>query len=159
MLGKALVKRAVLSPRATTHPPHSHPHPQVALSGAHALGRCHADRSGFVGPWTRAPTTFSNDYFRLLVEEKWSPKTAPNGATQFVNAASGGDLMMLKSDMTLVEDAKFKPFVVACECVWGGRGGRGAPFADQDAHPEPSFPPPQTPRTGTRSPPTLPPRL
>ena len=24
----------------------------VALSGAHTLGRCHADRSGFVGPWT-----------------------------------------------------------------------------------------------------------
>ena len=32
----------------------------VALSGAHTLGRCHADRSGFVGPWTRAPTTVSN---------------------------------------------------------------------------------------------------
>jgi cytochrome c peroxidase len=30
----------------------------VALSGAHALGRCHLDRSGFVGPWTNAPTTF-----------------------------------------------------------------------------------------------------
>lgn len=23
----------------------------VALSGAHALGRCHTDRSGFEGPW------------------------------------------------------------------------------------------------------------
>lgn len=23
----------------------------VALSGAHALGRCHVDRSGFDGPW------------------------------------------------------------------------------------------------------------
>ena len=33
----------------------------AALSGAHALGRCHGDRSGFVGPWTRAPTTFSNE--------------------------------------------------------------------------------------------------
>lgn len=46
----------------------------VALSGAHALGRCHANRSGFVGPWTRAPTTFSNEYFKLLVEEEWTPK-------------------------------------------------------------------------------------
>jgi cytochrome c peroxidase len=36
----------------------------VALSGAHALGRCHTDRSGYVGPWTRAETTFSNEYFR-----------------------------------------------------------------------------------------------
>ena len=25
----------------------------VALIGAHTLGRCHADRSGYVGPWTR----------------------------------------------------------------------------------------------------------
>lgn len=39
----------------------------VALSGAHSLGRCHEDRSGFTGPWTRAPTTFSNEYFRLLL--------------------------------------------------------------------------------------------
>jgi catalase (peroxidase I) len=38
----------------------------VALSGAHALGRCHTDRSGFDGPWQFSPTTFSNEYFRLL---------------------------------------------------------------------------------------------
>jgi catalase (peroxidase I) len=37
----------------------------VALSGAHALG-CHTDRSGFEGPWQFSPTTFSNEYFRLL---------------------------------------------------------------------------------------------
>lgn len=38
----------------------------VALSGAHAMGRCHTDRSGFEGPWQFSPTTFSNEYFRLL---------------------------------------------------------------------------------------------
>ena len=27
----------------------------VALSGAHALGRCHADASGYVGPWSGTP--------------------------------------------------------------------------------------------------------
>lgn len=43
----------------------------VALSGAHALGRCHADRSGWDGPWTNAPTTFSNLYFVELFENKW----------------------------------------------------------------------------------------
>ena len=37
----------------------------VALSGAHALGRCHTDRSGFEGPWTFSPTTLTNDYYRL----------------------------------------------------------------------------------------------
>ena len=30
----------------------------VALSGAHAVGRCHTDRSGFWGPWTYAESTF-----------------------------------------------------------------------------------------------------
>ena len=43
----------------------------VALSGAHALGRCHTDRSGFDGPWSFSPTVMSNDYYRLLMEEKW----------------------------------------------------------------------------------------
>ena len=70
----------------------------VALSGAHALGRCHTDRSGFKGPWTRAPTTFSNEYFRLLLEEKWTPKKW-SGPDQFEDPS--GDLMMLPSDMAL----------------------------------------------------------
>ena len=30
----------------------------VVLSGAHALGRCHPEASGYVGPWTATPTTF-----------------------------------------------------------------------------------------------------
>ena len=44
----------------------------VALIGAHALGRCHTDRSGFEGPWTFSPTVFSNDFFTLLLNEKWN---------------------------------------------------------------------------------------
>lgn len=43
----------------------------VALSGAHALGRCHVNRSGFEGPWSFSPTVMSNDYYRLLLGEKW----------------------------------------------------------------------------------------
>ena len=39
----------------------------VALIGAHTLGRCHTDRSGYVNPWTNAPTTFSNLYFQVRV--------------------------------------------------------------------------------------------
>ena len=46
----------------------------VALIGAHAVGRCHTNASGYWGPWTRAESTFSNEYFRLLLEEKWTPK-------------------------------------------------------------------------------------
>jgi len=51
----------------------------VALSGAHAIGRCHTDASGYWGPWTNAETTFSNEYFRLLVEEKWTLKKTHQG--------------------------------------------------------------------------------
>ena len=40
-------------------------------AGAHAMGRCHSDRSGFSGPWTNAPTTFSNLYFTEMLEKKW----------------------------------------------------------------------------------------
>lgn len=43
----------------------------VALAGAHALGRCHTDRSGFDGPWTFSPTTVTNDFYTLLLDEKW----------------------------------------------------------------------------------------
>ena len=46
----------------------------VALVGAHALGRCHPTSSGWDGPWTRAPTTFSNEYFVQLADNKWKKK-------------------------------------------------------------------------------------
>lgn len=86
----------------------------VALLGAHALGRCHTDRSGYWGPWTFAENTFSNEYFRLLVEERWSPKMTHNGKPwtgpdQFED--STGKLMMLPSDMILVQDPEFKKVV------------------------------------------------
>ena len=49
----------------------------VALSGAHALGRCHSENSGYVGPWQGAPTIVSNVYFKLLAKqtkaEYWTP--------------------------------------------------------------------------------------
>lgn len=86
----------------------------VALSGAHAMGRCHTDRSGYWGPWTNAENTFSNEYFRLLIEERWSPKTTHkgkpwNGPDQYED--STGNLMMLPSDMSLVADPEFKKWV------------------------------------------------
>ncbi|PIA39435.1 hypothetical protein AQUCO_02600111v1 [Aquilegia coerulea] len=37
----------------------------VALSGAHTLGRCHKERSGFEGPWTANPLVFDNSYFNF----------------------------------------------------------------------------------------------
>ena len=36
--------------------------------------RCHTDRSGYVNPWTNAPTTMSNQYFVELLDTKWTKK-------------------------------------------------------------------------------------
>jgi len=86
----------------------------VALSGAHALGRCHPDRSGYWGPWTNSPVTFSNDYYRLLLEEKWTPKRTHqgkpwNGPLQYEDKT--GSLMMLPTDLALIQDSKMRPIV------------------------------------------------
>ena len=72
------------------------------FTGAHAVGRCHTDRSGFWGPWTHAESTLSNEYYRLMFEEKWTPKKTHNGQEwkgppQFENKE--GDLMMLSTGM------------------------------------------------------------
>ncbi|CEO94418.1 hypothetical protein PBRA_000203, partial [Plasmodiophora brassicae] len=80
----------------------------VALLGAHAIGRCHPNASGYSGPWTNAPTTFSNEFFRLLLEEKWSEKKW-KGPKQFEDKT--GKLMMLPTDLALIEDPKFKKYV------------------------------------------------
>jgi cytochrome c peroxidase len=85
----------------------------VALSGAHNLGRCHADRSGFEGPWVNSPTRFSNQYFRLLLSLKWKKKTLKNGLEQFVHydEDTETELMMLPTDITLTRDPSFRKYV------------------------------------------------
>jgi cytochrome c peroxidase len=85
----------------------------VALSGAHNLGRCHADRSGFDGAWVNSPTRFSNQYFRLLLSLPWKKKTLKNGVQQFVNydEDTETELMMLPTDIVLTKDASFRKYV------------------------------------------------
>ncbi|KAJ8612286.1 hypothetical protein MRB53_037496 [Persea americana] len=85
----------------------------VALSGAHNLGRCHSDRSGFEGPWVNNPTRFSNQYFKLMTTLKWKEKINPNGVKQFayVDEETDVELMMLPTDLALVGDKEFKPWV------------------------------------------------
>jgi len=80
----------------------------VALSGAHALGRCHRDRSGFEGPWTFSPTTVTNDYFTLLFNESWVWKKW-DGPKQLEDKKTKS-LMMLPTDYVLVQDKSFKKY-------------------------------------------------
>ena len=96
----------------------------VALSGAHALGKCHPDRSGFKGPWTFSPVSFTNAYFAELLNQKWVPKKKDRvvdksgkevevswkGPAQYVDAATG-TLMMLETDLALIKDSEFKKYV------------------------------------------------
>ena len=56
----------------------------------------------------------SNEYFRELIENTWTIKTTHEGKpwtgpAQF--ETDGGALMMLPSDIALIEDATFKGFV------------------------------------------------
>jgi len=80
----------------------------VALVGAHALGRCHTDRSGYEGPWTHTPTKFSNSFFTMLLKNKWT-KREWTGPEQFADPT--GELMMTPADMALLNDPKFREYV------------------------------------------------
>ncbi|KAL1920412.1 uncharacterized protein VTP21DRAFT_789 [Calcarisporiella thermophila] len=81
----------------------------VALVGAHALGRCHSDRSGFEGPWTFSPTMFTNELFVRLLEDEWVEKKW-KGPKQFEDKKTKS-LMMLPTDMALKQDKEFRKWV------------------------------------------------
>ncbi|OZJ03690.1 hypothetical protein BZG36_03504 [Bifiguratus adelaidae] len=74
----------------------------TALVGAHSVGRCHSDRSGYEGAWTYTPTRFSNQFYKLLLNQDWKETASPKGLKQYTNAPDN-DLMMLPADMALLE--------------------------------------------------------
>jgi len=81
----------------------------VALSGAHTVGKCHLDRSGFDGPWTEDPIKFDNTYFKEMLAKKYTSETTAKGCPQNRNAETG--TIMLISDLALLKDAAFKTHV------------------------------------------------
>ncbi|KAF9382135.1 heme peroxidase [Podila verticillata] len=78
----------------------------VALIGAHALGRCHRERSGFDGPWTASPTVFTNTFYTELLNRKWTERKW-SGPKQFEDQESKS-LMMLPADMVFSSDKEFR---------------------------------------------------
>lgn len=56
------------------------PRQMVAVLGAHTLGRCQAQNSGFEGGWTAFQSSFSNTFFTTLAGVQWSNKDSPTGS-------------------------------------------------------------------------------
>jgi catalase (peroxidase I) len=77
----------------------------VALSGAHAVGMCHGDRSGFIGPWTTTALDFDNAFFVNLTQMKWHKTKQANGLEVYVTEDQPG-IIMLPTDMALMTDEK-----------------------------------------------------
>jgi catalase (peroxidase I) len=83
----------------------------VALLGAHSVGECHANRSGFVGPWTHDRYGFDNSFYSELLENDWIVDTR-YPQLQFTDSKTKR-LMMLPSDVALIIDPKFRKVVDA----------------------------------------------
>ncbi|KAI9346171.1 heme peroxidase [Obelidium mucronatum] len=83
----------------------------VALSGAHTLGMCHTDRSGYDGVWTHHPNTFSNQFYKVLIDLKWHKRDWDDwtGPEQYTDDSE--ELMMLPTDMALIWDPQFRVIV------------------------------------------------
>ncbi|KAL3916294.1 MAG: hypothetical protein SGPRY_006884, partial [Prymnesium sp.] len=79
----------------------------VALLGAHTLGRCHPQFSGFNGPWSEDTLSFDNSYFSSLLEKQWAPE-----ANAFTNSLRDGTLM-LATDLLLVSQPSLAKWVRA----------------------------------------------
>lgn len=86
----------------------------VCLIGAHTLGRCHRDRSGYWGPWNKAENKFNNALFSFLLNMQWTEKKTHegkwwSGPLQYENPT--GELMMLPSCMAMIHDEKLRKYV------------------------------------------------
>lgn len=91
----------------------------VALIGAHAVGFCHPDNSGYSGPWTHDPYRFTNSFYKELLRNRWEMVQLDNGQRQFMT--NDRSIMMLPGDMAFLHDATFRRYVelyATDEALW-----------------------------------------
>jgi len=74
----------------------------VALIGAHGVGRTHNGNTGYNGPWTTQPLSWSNRFFIELLAKNWTYGNSLSTRNQY---NSGDGLMMLPADMALRYDS------------------------------------------------------
>ncbi|KAI9571786.1 heme peroxidase, partial [Boletus coccyginus] len=67
--------------------------------------------NGLFAPWTFSPVTFSNEYFKLLLNETWVWKRW-NGPKQLEDTRTRS-LMMLPTDSVLIQDKSFEKWAKA----------------------------------------------
>jgi len=72
--------------------------------------------SGFEGSWSLTPTSWSNIFFKELVDFDWEVHVGPGGKHQWRVKNAGGNasveaLMMLTSDISLIHDRSYKALV------------------------------------------------
>lgn len=81
----------------------------TALIGAHAVGECHREHSGYVGPWTFEKYGFGNQFYTTLLENEWvvNPKEP---VLQFTDLATKS-LLMLPGDIAFLIDPKYRTYV------------------------------------------------
>jgi catalase-peroxidase len=78
-----------------------------SVNSNYATGKgANAYTSGFEGPWTNKPSTWSNEYFTLLKGNNWNVTIGPGGKHQWSSTGSP-NTMMLTTDVSLLYDTSY----------------------------------------------------
>jgi len=77
----------------------------IALLGAHVLGRCKYQNTGYEGYWVGNPNRFTNGFYSLLLNTQWFFTTTMNGTHQWQtlinNNVNNEPSVMLNTDMAM----------------------------------------------------------
>eukprot|EP01084_Bolivina_argentea_P029967 55600_1 len=78
----------------------------VAILGAHTLGKCHVQWSGYSSVrWKRrGPDQLNNEYYQNLFSFEWEQSVSPGGLWEWLAVDRGRNILMLNADMSLVID-------------------------------------------------------